>query len=71
MNYQLELITYLNKIYDKKIQDILQKENLNKLMKLNLNEVKSLVKSNEVFLGSDLDEFIINLIPCKGLKVFF
>ena len=34
MNYQLELITYLNKIYDKKIQDILQKENLNKLMKL-------------------------------------
>ena len=46
MNYQLELITYLNKIYDKKIQDILQKENLNKLMKLNLNEVKSLVKSN-------------------------
>lgn len=60
MNYQLELITYLNKIYDKKIQDILQKENLNKLMKLNLNEVKSLVKSNEVFLGSDLDEFIIN-----------
>ena len=44
MNYQLELITYLNKIYDKKIQDILQKENLNKLMKLNLNEVKSLVK---------------------------
>ena len=65
MNYQLELITYLNKIYDKKIQDILQKENLNKLMKLNLNEVKSLVKSNEVFLGSDLDEFIINLIPCN------
>ena len=60
MNYQLELITYLNKIYDKKIQDILQKENLNKLMKLN-----SLVKSNEVFLGSDLDEFIINLIPCN------
>ena len=55
MNYQLELITYLNKIYDKKIQDILQKENLNKLMKLNLNEVKSLVKSNEVFLGSDLE----------------
>ena len=34
-------------------------------MKLNLNEVKSLVKSNEVFLGSDLDEFIINLIPCN------
>ena len=31
MNYQLELITYLNKIYDKKIQDILQKENLKKL----------------------------------------
>ena len=62
MNYQLELITYLNKIYDKKIQDILQKENLNKLMKLNLNEVKSLVKSNEVFLGSDLDEFIIKWV---------
>lgn len=63
MNYQLELITCLNKIYDKKIQDILQKENLNELMKLNLNEAKSLVKSKEVFLGSDLDEFIISLIP--------
>lgn len=65
MNYQLEIINYLNKVYNRKIQDILQKENLSELIKLNLNEAKSLIKSKEVFLGSDLDEFIINLIPSK------
>lgn len=63
MNYQLELLTYLNKIYDKKIEDILIKEDIDKLENLNLNEIKSLIKSKEIFLGSDLNEFIINLIP--------
>lgn len=63
MNYQLELLTYLNKIYDKKIEDILIKENIDKLENLHLNEIKSLIKSKEVFLGSDLNDFIINLIP--------
>lgn len=65
MNYQLELLTYLNKIYDKKIEDVLIKEDIDKLENLNLNEIKSLIKSKEIFLGSDLNEFIINLIP-KG-----
>ena len=63
MNYQLELLTYLNKIYDKKIEDVLIKEDIDKLENLNLNEIKSLIKSKEIFLGSDLNEFIINLIP--------
>ena len=63
MNYQLELLTYLNKIYDKKIEDVLIKEDIDKLKNLNLNEIKSLIKSKEIFLGSDLNEFIINLIP--------
>ena len=63
MNYELELKKYLNKIYDKKIYDILIKENIEKLSSLNLDEIKSLINSKEVFLGSDLSDFIINLIP--------
>ena len=63
MNYELELKKYLNKIYDKKIYDILIKENIEKLSSLNLDEIKSLINSKEVFLGSDLNDFIISLIP--------
>ena len=40
MNYELELKKYLNKIYDKKIYDILIKENTEKLISLNLDEIK-------------------------------
>ena len=43
MNYELELKKYLNKIYDKKIYDILIKENTEKLISLNLDEIKSLI----------------------------
>lgn len=63
MNYQSELNNYLNKIYDEKIYQILIKEDLFRLKNMNLNEIKSLIKSNEIHLGSDLDEFIISLIP--------
>ncbi|KHS57273.1 hypothetical protein QX51_09165, partial [Terrisporobacter othiniensis] len=63
MNYQLELRNYLNKIYNEKINQILVKEDLPKLKNMNLDEIKSLICSKEVYLGSDLDEYIINLIP--------
>lgn len=63
MNYQLELKDYLNKIYDEKIYEILVKEDINKLKTMNLDEIKSLINSKEVYLGSDFDEYIINLIP--------
>ena len=63
MNYQLELKNYLNKIYDEKIYQILVKEELDQLKTMNLNEIKSLINSKEVYLGSDFDEYIINLIP--------
>ena len=63
MNYQLELRNYLNKIYNEKIYQILVKEDLPKLKNMNLDEIKSLICSKEVYLGSDLDEYIINLIP--------
>ena len=67
MNYQLELKNYLNKIYNEKIYQILVKEDINKLKTMSLNEIKSLINSNEVYLGSDFDEYIINLIP-KGFN---
>ena len=63
MNYQLELRNYLNKIYNEKIYQILVKEDFAKLKNMNLDEIKSLVCSKEIYLGSDLDEYIINLIP--------
>lgn len=63
MNYQLELEDYLYKIYDEKIYQILIKEDFSKLKNMNLNEIKSLINSKEVYLGSDLDDYIINLIP--------
>lgn len=67
MNYQLELRNYLYKIYNEKIYQILIKEDLSKLKNMNLNEIKSLLNSKEVYLGSDLDDYIINLIP-EGFK---
>lgn len=63
MNYQLELSNYLNKIYNEKIFQILIKEDLLRLKNMNINEIKSLISSKEIHLGSDLDKFIINLIP--------
>lgn len=67
MNYQLELRDYLYKIYNEKIYQILIKEDLSKLKNMSLNEMKSLIKSKEIYLGSDLDDYIINLIP-EGFK---
>lgn len=67
MNYELELKNYLNKIYDEKIYQILVKEELSKLNSMELNEIKSLINSKEIYFGSDLDEHIISLIP-KGFK---
>ena len=63
MNYQLELRNYLNKIYNEKIHQILVKEDFTKLKNMNLDEIKSLICSKEIYLGSDLDEYIISLIP--------
>lgn len=63
MNYQLELRNYLNKIYNEKIYQILVKEDLPKLKTMNLDEIKSLICSKEIYLGSDLNDYIINLIP--------
>ena len=54
MNYQLELVNYLNKIYDRKIYDMLIKEDINKLTSLNKDEIKSLLKSQDVFLGHSI-----------------
>ncbi|WP_343343195.1 hypothetical protein [Terrisporobacter petrolearius] len=67
MNYQLELENYLYKIYNEKIYQILIKEDLSKLKNMDLNEIKSLLNSKEIYLGSDLDDYIINLIP-EGFK---
>ena len=63
MNYQLELQNILHKIYEYKIYNILLKENIESLKGKNLEDIENLIKSEEVYLGNDLDDYIINLIP--------
>lgn len=69
MNYQIELKNYLTRIYNEKIYQILIKEDIDKLKNMNLDELKSLINSQEVYLGSDFDDYIINLIP-EGFNGF-
>lgn len=63
MNYQLELKNILHKVYDYKIYNILLKENIENLKNKSLKDIENLIKSKEVYLGSDLDDYIISLIP--------
>ena len=62
MNYQLELRNILDKIYDHKIYNILLKEDVDKLNENNLDNIKSLIINEEIYLGSDIHDFIISLI---------
>ncbi|WP_297135435.1 hypothetical protein [Terrisporobacter sp.] len=62
MNYQLELRNILDKIYDYKIYNILLKKDIDKLNENNIDHIKSLLINEEIYLGSDMHDFIINLI---------
>ena len=62
-NYIQELNNILHKIYKEIIFEIfINDENIN-FSKENINETKKLLSSEKVYLGSDLDDFIINCIP--------
>lgn len=70
INYNTELNKLVNKIYDKKICEILEKENLDTLKKLSIDDVKKILASSEVYLGSDLENYLNDIIP-QGLDEYF
>ena len=61
-NYNVELKNILNKIYEIKIYDIVRKNDFNNI---NENDMINKIKSTNVYLGSDLDDFIIKSINFK------
>jgi len=70
-DYNTELKNILNKIYEAKIHDIIKKNNFNNINENNIDSIINKIKSTSVYLGSDLDDFIINLIPTKDAGYFF
>lgn len=70
-NYNIEIEKILNKIYEQKIYDIAMKENLDTITKENISNFSNLFKSYKVYLGSDMDNFIVNSIPADKDGYFF
>lgn len=69
-NYNIESKNILNKIYEQKIYDIALAHNMSDLNKDNMDNYLDLIKSTKIYLGSDMDEFIICLIP-RGKDGYF
>lgn len=65
-DYNLELNNILENIYKEMIYDIIIKTPTIDFSKENLSEIKHFLSSEKVFLGNDMDGFIIESIP-KGL----
>lgn len=70
-DYYTELKNILNKVYENKIYNIALKNNIKIINKDNLNNIINIFKSTHVYLGSDLDEFIISLMPKDDAGYFF
>ncbi|RDY24704.1 hypothetical protein CHF27_000450 [Romboutsia maritimum] len=70
-DYNKEVENILNKIYEKKIHDIVIKTNTKSIDKKNIYSLSNTIISTNVYLGSDFDEFIISLIPSGKDGYFF
>ena len=70
-DYNTELKNILDKIYEAKIYDIIKKYNFNNINENNIEHIINKIKSTSVYLGSDFDDFIINLIPTEDSGYFF
>lgn len=64
-NYSQELNNILNETYKEIAFQTLLNNNDIDFSKENLNKIKEILSNTKVYIGSDLDEFIINFIP-KG-----
>lgn len=70
-NYNLEINNILNKIYNKKIFDLAYE---NKISNIDLNNIKfykDKFKSFNIYLGNELENFIIDLLPKDKEGYFF
>ena len=57
-NYNLEIDNILNKIYKRKIFDLACENNISNIDSKNIESYKNQFKSFEVYLGSEIEEFI-------------
>lgn len=62
-DYNFELENLLNNIYKHKIYNIAHKNNISYINKENFDTCIDVFKNTKIYLGSDMNEFIINLLP--------
>lgn len=70
-DYNFEIENILNHIYKHKIYNIAHKNNILDINKENLANCINIFKNTKIYLGSDMDEFIINLLPKDKDGYFF
>lgn len=62
-DYNLELNNLLNKIYTEMILNLLIKDDNLDISNDSIDNIKKVLLNKKVFLGSDMDDFIINSLP--------
>lgn len=70
-NYNVESKNILDKIYEQKIYDIAVAYNMSDINKDNIDKYSNIIKSTKVYLGGDMDRFIVDLIPIGKDGYFF
>ena len=70
-NYNLEIDNILNKIYKRKIFDLACENNISNIDSKNIESYKYQFKSFEVYLGSEIEEFIKDSLPKEKEGYFF
>ncbi|WP_042272985.1 hypothetical protein [Faecalimicrobium dakarense] len=70
-DYNFEIENILNHIYKYKIYNIAHKNNIINVNEENLADYINIFKNTKIYLGSDMDKFIINLLPKDKDGYFF
>lgn len=70
-DYNFELENILNHIYKHKIYNIAYENNILDINEENIANYINIFKNTKIYLGSDMDEFIVNLLPKDKDGYFF
>jgi len=70
-NYNVEIDNILNKLYKIKIFELACKNNISNIELDNLDYYKNLFKSLDVYLGNEVENFIIECLPKEKEGYFF
>lgn len=70
-DYNFELENILNHIYKHKIYNIAHENNILDINEESLAGCMDIFKNTKIYLGSDMDEFIVNLLPKDKDGYFF